>query len=277
MTALLFSIAAVVVAEQPVAQPEGVEAAPTGAAAAAPVSIESPAGDGTEPIPAGQDGDDSDSDAEGPGTPPDPGQSVQSAQEQEDTAAAESHAPELDRSAVDLDAAAGQVFEARQRWKSLDVGLLVGMAMSPRSTETGTDKHVAAGLRAGVHHLFELPLRAEVTVTTDSIGRGESVAAIGISPWRVETLLLAGLDYTLADRGDVDMRLEALAGPGLSLYRIRYTVEEEGSASWLAQARLAARVGVALRYDRLRVDLSVVGALPLDPLARIWIGAGYVF
>jgi hypothetical protein len=264
VTALLFSIAAFAAAEQSAAQPVSAEASPAGIAAAAPEATEPVAGEEAEPVPAAQAGDSDDS-----GTP------GESAQEQEETTAAESKA--LDRSAVELDAAAGQMVETRERWKSLDVGLLIGMAMSPRSTETGTDKHLTAGLRAGVHRLLDLPLRTEITVTTDSIGRGESVAAIGISPWQVETLLLAGLDYTLADRGDVDMRLEALAGPGLSLYRIRYTVEEEGSASWLAQARLAARVGVAMRYDRLRVDLSLVGALPLDPLVRIWIGASYEF
>jgi hypothetical protein len=272
VTALLFSIAAFAAAAQSAAQPESAEASPAGTAAAAPEASEPVAGEEAAPVPAARAGDSEDS-----GTLSDSGVSARSAEEKEETTAAESHAPALDRSAVELDAAAGQMVETRERWKSLDVGLLIGMAMSPRSTETGTDKHLTAGLRAGVHGLLDLPLRAEITVTTDSIGRGESVAAIGISPWQVETLLLAGLDYTLADRGDVDIRLEALAGPGLSLYRIRYTVEEEGSASWLAQARLAARVGVAMRYDRLRVDLSVVGGYPLDPLARIWIGASYEF
>jgi hypothetical protein len=166
---------------------------------------------------------------------------------------------------------------ARRRWQSLDVSVLLGAAMSRRSVSGGHDQHLTTGLRLGAHRLYGLPLRVEVTATTDSLGRGESVAGVGISPWQIETLVLAGLDYTLTDRGELDMRVEALAGAGLNSYRIRYAVEEEGSASWTVQPRLAARAGVVMRYQRFRLGASLVGTLPLDPVARLWLGAGYVF
>ena len=160
---------------------------------------------------------------------------------------------------------------------ALDVGAFLGVSWDRPSYGSGTNTHFSFGLRLGARPFGNLPLRAELSLSTDSIARSGSIAAVEVSPWRVESFLLVGLDRSLFHHRGADFRLQALVGPGLAIHRVTFGINEKDHTSWGAEVRGAAQLGMSMRYRRFRLALATLGSVPFDPLARLWLGGGYAW
>jgi hypothetical protein len=162
----------------------------------------------------------------------------------------------------------------------LDVSGHAGIGLRQPSTNDGIGVGFAYGASVGYDAgrlIADLPVRTELSFSSDTFGGGQGVDAVDVNTWQGELMALFGLDWVALRWSDQGLRLQLLGGPGLRVTRVNIRVLEDNDTTWSAEAFGGLVGGVLWDVGPASVGLRVMWGAPRPRLLQAYLSGAWRF
>ncbi len=158
-----------------------------------------------------------------------------------------------------------------------DVSLHLGVGLSHEATTGDVDVSRAGSLAGGARldRCFDLPLRAELSFTTSTVGGTAGVNAVQVSSWTGEVDLVAGVLWPWVVREQARLGAELLVGPGFQLTRTVIRIYGDRQTDFGVRVLAAFGGGVFLESIGFRLTARVLAGAPRERELRLLLGVGH--